>query len=52
MVASGVGSNDPYTVPLVGSADVSRSEHAPSRIIPHRGKVTEDSGKSSTNKQW
>jgi hypothetical protein len=29
---------------------VGRSQHTPARIIPQRGKVTEDSGKTSTNK--
>jgi len=28
-----------------------RSQHSPSRIIPHRGKITEDHGKTSGNKQ-
>jgi hypothetical protein len=29
-----------------------RSHNSPARIIPQRGKVTEDHGKSSLNKQW
>jgi hypothetical protein len=49
--ALGVGHN-PTPVPLVGSANVVRSHNSPSRIIPHFGKVTEDHGKSSLNKQW
>lgn len=46
----GVGSHDPESIPLVGCSDVVRSQHTPPRIIPQRGKVTEDSGKSSVNK--
>jgi hypothetical protein len=34
------------------SANVARSHNSPFRIIPHFGKVTEDHGKSSLNKQW
>jgi hypothetical protein len=49
-VARGVGHN-PDTFPDVGSANVNRSDNPPSRIIPHRGKITEDSGKSTSNKQ-
>jgi hypothetical protein len=30
---------------------VFRSQHSPLRIIPHRGKITEDHGKSSGNKE-
>jgi hypothetical protein len=48
--ARGVGHN-PDTFPDVGSANVNRSDNAPSRIIPHRGKITEDAGKSASNKQ-
>jgi hypothetical protein len=48
--AVGVGSNDPYSVAPVWCPGVSRSQHTPSRIIPQRGKVTEDSGKTSVNK--
>jgi hypothetical protein len=50
-LAVGVGSDNPDAVTLMRGTDVSRSKHTPLRIIPHRGKVTEDSGKSSTNKQ-
>jgi hypothetical protein len=46
----GVGHN-PDTFPDVRSANVNRSDNAPSRIIPHRGKITEHSGKSASNKQ-
>jgi hypothetical protein len=49
-VVRGVGQN-PDPVSFVGSADVVRSHNTPSRIIPHCGKVTEDSGKSSSHKQ-
>lgn len=46
----GVGHNpDPLTP--VGSADVARSQHTPSRIEPHFGKVTEDHGKASSHKE-
>jgi hypothetical protein len=48
----GVGSNHPDPVAPVRSPNVLRSQHHPSRIVPERGKVTEDDGKSSTNKQW
>lgn len=51
-VAVGVGSNDPDAISLVRGAGVDRSQHAPSRVIPQRGKITEDSGKSSVNKSW
>jgi hypothetical protein len=50
-LALGVGHN-PASVPLVRSANVVRSHNSPARIIPHLGKVTEDHGKSSLNKQW
>jgi hypothetical protein len=49
--ANGVA-QEPDAVPLVGSADVVRSHNSPARIIPHFGKVTENHGKSSLNKQW
>ena len=49
-LAVGVGSHDPESVPLVWRSDVVRSQHTPPRIIPQRGKVTEDSGKPSVNK--
>jgi hypothetical protein len=51
LLAVGVGSDNPDPVTLVGSSGVSRSQHTPSSIVPERGKVTEDSGKSSTHKQ-
>ena len=49
--AVGVGSNEPDSVSLVGSSGMSRSQHSPPRIIPQRGKVTEDHGKASANKE-
>jgi hypothetical protein len=59
MLATGVGqrlagvfSNEPDTVSLVGSSEVSCSDNTPSRVIPHFGKVTEHHGKSSSHKQW
>jgi hypothetical protein len=45
-LATQVGHN-PDAVPLVRSPGVVRSHNPPPRIIPQRGKVTEDSGKSS-----
>jgi hypothetical protein len=36
----------------VRGANVVRSHNSPARIIPQRGKVTEDHGKSSLNKEW
>ena len=41
---------NPNPVSPVARADVSRSQHLPFRIIPERGKITEDSGKTSSNK--
>jgi hypothetical protein len=49
-VADGVAHN-PAPLPLVGSDNVIRSHNTPLRIEPHFGKVTEDSGKSSSHKQ-
>jgi hypothetical protein len=49
--AVGVGTDEPDSVALVGGSDVVRSQHTPSCVIPHLGKMTEDSGKSSSNKQ-
>jgi hypothetical protein len=48
--AFGVGHN-PDPIPLVGSPSVSSSHNTPPTVIPHRGKVTEDAGKASSNKQ-
>jgi len=48
-VVLGVGQN-PNPVPLVRSPGVVRSHNTPARIIPQRGKVTEDDGKTSLNK--
>ena len=49
--ARGVGQN-PDPLSTVWGAGVVCSHNTPSRIIPHLGKVTEDSGKSSVNKHW
>jgi hypothetical protein len=46
----GVGHN-PASVPPVWRSDIIRSQHTPSRIEPHFGKVTEDHGKSSSHKE-
>ena len=51
-LAVGVGSQNPNSISLVWGAGVMRSKHAPLRIIPQRGKVTEDHGKASSNKHW
>jgi hypothetical protein len=51
LFATGVAQN-PDSVAAVRSANVVRSHNSPARIIPHFGKVTEDHGKSSLNKQW
>jgi len=40
----------PDSLATVGSPCVVSSQHTPSSIIPQRGKVTEDHGKSSSNK--
>jgi hypothetical protein len=48
--AVGVG-HDPAPIPPVRGSGVMRSHNTPARIIPHFGKVTEDHGKSSGNKQ-
>jgi hypothetical protein len=50
LLAVGVGSDNPDAVPLVGGSGVIRSQHTPPRIVPERGKVTEDSGKASSHK--
>jgi hypothetical protein len=50
LLASGVG-NNPASFAAVRSANVMRSKHTPFRIKPHRGKITEHSGKSSSHKE-
>jgi hypothetical protein len=59
MLATGVGRrlvavfcDEPDPIPLMRGAEVSRSDNAPSRVIPHFGKVTEHDGKSSSHKYW
>jgi hypothetical protein len=49
-VADGVAHNPAPLAPVRG-ADVSSSEHTPSRIEPHFGKITEHSGKASSHKE-
>jgi hypothetical protein len=48
--AMGVGQNPDPLAP-VGRSDIISSQHTPPCIIPQRGKVTADHGKSSSNKQ-
>lgn len=48
-VVRGVGHN-PDSVSLVRRSGVGSSQHTPPRIIPHRGKITEDHGKTSSHK--
>ena len=50
-VFTGVG-QDPYSVSLVGSAGMVRSEHSPFRIVPHRGQVPENNVKSPRSEYW
>jgi len=40
--AVGVGSKDPYSVPLMRGSQVGSSDTIPRRIIPERGKVSKD----------
>jgi hypothetical protein len=47
--AHGVAHN-PDPLASVRRSNVVRSQHTPPRIIPQRGKVTEDHGKSSAHK--
>jgi hypothetical protein len=49
---TGVGTENPNTLSLVRRANVGSGETTPSRVIPHFGKVTEDSGKASSHKHW
>lgn len=58
MLATGVGQrlravlcNEPDSIPLMRSGEVSRSDNTPLRVIPHFGKVTEHDGKTSSHKQ-
>jgi hypothetical protein len=46
-----VGSNDPNAVAAVRCSDVVRSQHTPRRVIPERGKITDDDGKTSSHKE-
>jgi hypothetical protein len=41
----------PDSVALMGRSAVRRRYTTPSTIVPHFGKVTEDHGKTSSNKQ-
>jgi hypothetical protein len=47
----GVGSKEPEAFAAVRKSGGVRSHNTPSRIIPHFGKITEDHGKTSLNKQ-
>jgi hypothetical protein len=49
--ADGVA-HQPQSFSMVGKAGIVGSNNSPARMIPQRGKVTEDHGKSSLNKQW
>jgi hypothetical protein len=48
--ATQVGHN-PDPLASVRGANIVCSQHTPPRIVPHFGKVTEDSGKTSGNKE-
>jgi hypothetical protein len=47
-----VGSNDPDSIALVRRADIGSSEHAPSRIEPHRGQIPENTSESARSEDW
>jgi hypothetical protein len=49
--ADGVG-HKPKAIPLMGRSNVGSSHNSPARVIPERGKVGEDSFKSSMNEHW
>jgi len=49
--AVGVG-HEPDAFSAMGSAGVTRSEHAPFCIIPHRGQVPENDVESSACESW
>jgi hypothetical protein len=44
--------SNPDTVSLMMRSGVSSSEHSPSRIIPHRGQVSENTSKPATSEHW
>jgi hypothetical protein len=50
-LACGVG-HDPDPVSLMWRSNVGSSHNRPSRVIPERGKITDDSFKSSMNEHW
>jgi hypothetical protein len=47
----GVG-HKPEPVSLVRRSNIGSSHNSPPRVIPERGKVSKDSGKSSMNEHW
>jgi hypothetical protein len=49
--ALGVG-RDPHAFPRLTRSGVVCSEHTPSRIEPHAGKVLQDGDKSASAKEW
>jgi hypothetical protein len=49
--AEGVA-HQPKSFSMVGKTRVIGSHNSPARIIPQFGKVTNDQGKTSLNKQW
>jgi hypothetical protein len=49
--ASGVG-HDPHTLALVRCTDVACAQHAPARIEPQRGQVSEYSVETSNSESW
>lgn len=51
-VAAGVASHDPDPIALVGGSNVTRSKHAPPRIKPHRGQVSENDSEPPRSERW
>jgi hypothetical protein len=51
-LATGVGSEKPKTVALMGCANVGSSQHCPAAVIPERGQVTQDSLESANKERW
>jgi hypothetical protein len=52
LVPLGVGSDEPQPVSPMRRADIGSAQHSPSRVIPERGQVTEDSSESASNESW
>jgi hypothetical protein len=44
--------NDPNPFTLVSCANIGSRKHSPSRIIPHRGQVSENDSKSPESESW